>query len=49
MKHPGFKAVQRKIKHEGFSEKVAGAILASRTRKTSASAKKANPHLRKVK
>lgn len=47
--HPGFKAVQSKIEKEGFSHKVAGAILASRTRHASASAKKANPHLRRVK
>jgi hypothetical protein len=48
-KHPGFKAVQSKIAHEGFSEKVAGAILASRTRHASAAAKKRNPRLKKVK
>ena len=47
--HLGFKAVQSKIEKEGFSHKVAGAILASRTRHASASAKKANPHLRRVK
>lgn len=47
--HPGFKAVQRKIEGEGFSKKIAGAILASRTRNASASAKKANPNLKKVK
>lgn len=49
-KHPGFKSVQNKIaKKEGVSEKSAGAILASATRKASSSAKKANPRLKKVK
>ena len=48
--HPGFKAVQSKIAaKEGVSEKAAGAILASSTRKASASAKKKNPRLRRVK
>lgn len=49
-KHPGFKAVQNKIaKREGLSEKAAGAILASATRKASKSAKAANPALKRVK
>ena len=48
-KHPGFKAVQGKIEKEGYSKKEAGAILANATRKTSSSAKKANPKLKKVK
>lgn len=47
--HPGFAAVQNKIQHEGFSHKVAGAILASRTRHASKAAKKANPRLKRVK
>lgn len=47
--HPGFKAVQGKIEKEGFSKKVAGAILAARTRNASAKAKKANPRLKRVK
>jgi hypothetical protein len=47
--HPGFAAVQEKIQREGFSHKVAGAILAARTRKASKKAKKDNPHLNKVK
>lgn len=48
--HPGFKAVQASIaKKEGLSSKVAGAILASRTRNASAAAKKANPRLKRVK
>ena len=50
MKHPGFKAVQAKISaKEHVSEKIAGAILASKTRNTSAAAKKANPNLKRVK
>jgi hypothetical protein len=48
--HPGFKAVQNKIaKQQGVSKKQAGAILASSTRKASASAKKANTNLKRVK
>ena len=48
--HPGFKAVQAKIAAKGgFSEKVAGAILASSTRKASAAAKRKNPRLNRVK
>lgn len=46
--HPGFKAVQEKIEGEGYSPKVAGAILASKTRNASAEAKKKNPRLLKV-
>jgi len=49
-KHPGFKAVQAQIaKKSGVSSKRAGAILAASTRKASASAKKKNPRLKKVK
>jgi hypothetical protein len=47
--HPGFKKVQSKIEKEGYSKEQAGAILASKTRKASKAAKKANPKLRKVK
>lgn len=47
--HPGFKAVQKKIEGEGYSKKIAGAILANRTRHSSAAAKKANPRLKRVK
>ena len=47
--HPGFKAVQASIEKEGYSKKVAGAILASRTRNASAAAKKSNPRLARVK
>jgi len=46
----GFKNVQSNIaKKEGIPMKNAGAILASSTRNASASAKKANPNLKKVK
>lgn len=48
-KHPGFKAVQKKIEGEGYSKQAAGAILANATRNASAKAKKANPALEKVK
>lgn len=47
--HPGFAAIQNKIAGEGFSHKVAGAILASRTRHASKKAKKKNPRLNRVK
>jgi len=47
--HPGFKNVQKSIEKEGYSPKVAGAILASKTRKAGPAAKKANPSLKKVK
>lgn len=48
-KHPGFKAVQKKIEGEGYGKKSAGAILANKTRHASSAAKKANPKLKKVK
>jgi hypothetical protein len=49
-KHPGFKKAAASIaKKEGVSPKRAGAILAASTRNASASAKKANPKLKKVK
>lgn len=48
--HPGFKAVANSIaKKQGIPLKQANAILASSTRSASASAKKANPHLKRVK
>lgn len=48
-KHPGFKAVARGIAaKEGISNKRAGAILATSSRRASASAKKKNPRLKKV-
>jgi len=47
--HPGFKAVQKKIaERSGVSEEKAGAILASRSRNASASAKRKNPRLKRV-
>lgn len=47
-KHPGFKAVQKKIAGK-YGMKAAGAILASKTRGASKAAKKKNPRLKKVK
>ena len=45
-----FKSVAAKIaKKGGYSKKDAGAILASASRKASASAKRKNPNLKKVK
>jgi hypothetical protein len=48
MKHPGFKNVQNKIEREGYSRKIAGAILAAHTRNASKAAKKRNPNLKRV-
>lgn len=49
-KHPGFKAVQKKIaRKQGVSMERAGAILASGARKASPAAKRANPRLKRVK
>lgn len=48
-KHQGFKAVQKKIEGEGYSPKVAGAILAKKTREASPAAKRKNPNLLHVK
>lgn len=49
-KHPGFKAIQKRIaEKQGVSEESAGAILAAATRRASASAKRKNPRLKKVK
>jgi len=47
-KHPGFKAVQKKIAIK-YGMRRAGAILAASTRKASAKAKRKNPRLKKVK
>lgn len=45
----GFKAAQKSIaKKGGFSSKIAGAILASSTRKAGKAARKSNPNLNKV-
>jgi len=49
-KHPGFKAVARKIaRKQGVSIERAEAILASSTRKASPAAKRRNPRLKRVK
>lgn len=49
-KHPGFKAVQKKIaKKQGVSMERAGAILAAGARKASKEAVKKNPRLKRVK
>lgn len=54
--HPGFKAVASGIAKKTnprtgkpYGPKVAGAILASKTRGASSAAKKANPRLKRVK
>ena len=49
IKHVGFKSAQKSIaRKQGVSMKQAGAILASSSRNASASAKRANPRLKKV-
>lgn len=49
-KHPGFKAVAGKMaKQQGISVKQASAELASSTRNAGSAARKANPHLNRVK
>jgi hypothetical protein len=48
-KHPGFKAVQKKIAaKQGIPMERAGAILAAGARKASKKAVAANPRLKKV-
>lgn len=48
-KHPGFKAVAKKIaKKQGLSMARANAILAAGARKASKKAVKANPRLKRV-
>lgn len=48
--HPGFASVASSIaRRGGYSLSAARAILASRTRKASASAKRKNPRLKRVK
>jgi len=49
VKHIGFKGAQKKVESEGYSKKVAGAIIANASRKASPAAKKVNSHLKKVK
>ena len=47
--HPGFKAVASSIaSKQGISKERANAILASKTRKASAKAKRKNPRLKRV-
>lgn len=48
-KHIGFTGAQAKVAKEGYSEKEAGAIVASASRNASKKAKAANPALKKVK
>jgi len=48
-KHPGFKAVSKKIQSEGYSKGEANAILAAKSRSASPAAHKKNPRLSKVK
>lgn len=49
MKHPGFENVAEDMaEKEGVSKERASAMLASKTRKASKAAKKANPNLKKV-
>ncbi len=48
-KHIGFKAAAKKVMKEGYSKKVAGAVIASAARKASSKAKAANPRLNRVK
>jgi hypothetical protein len=48
-KHPGFKAVAKKVaRKEGVSPDRAKAIVAAGARNASAKAKKANPRLKRV-
>jgi len=47
--HPGFKAEQAEIAHRGhYTMKRAGKILAAAGRRASASAKRKNPRLKRV-
>lgn len=49
-KHPGFKAVQKKIaRKSNVSMERAGAILAASSRGASKAAKRKNPRLKRVK
>ena len=45
----GFAAAAAGIMKQGYSKKVAGAILAKSTRNASAGAKRRNPNLKRVK
>jgi hypothetical protein len=46
--HPGFKAVETRLEHNGYSKEEAGAILAEAARNSSKQAHKHNPKLNKV-
>ena len=48
-KHVGFKGAEDSVEREGYSKKIAGAIIASRSRHASKGAKAANSHLARVK
>jgi hypothetical protein len=48
-KHVGFKKAENHVEREGYSKQIAGAIIASAARHASPAAKKANPHLARVK
>jgi hypothetical protein len=47
--HVGFKGAQSEVEREGYSKKIAGAIIASRSRGASEGEKKKNPRLNRVK
>lgn len=49
VKHVGFKGAQESVEKEGYSKNVAGAIIASASRKASAASKSNNPRLKRVK
>jgi hypothetical protein len=49
VKHIGFAGAKAKVEKEGYSPKVAGAIIAKATRNASPAAKAANPRLGRVK
>lgn len=48
-KHVGFKGAEVSVEREGYSKKIAGAIIASKTRHASKGAKEHNSHLARVK
>ena len=48
-KHVGFKGAENEVEREGYSKKIAGAIIASRSRHASEGEKKKNPRLNRVK
>lgn len=48
-KHVGFKGAEKSVESEGYSKKIAGAIIASKSRGASKEAHKENPRLNRVK